>query len=210
MITADNFADVLAVIGVVAWPVVAIVFLTMFADEIRPLLALLQRLRWFKTPLAEGLISPEGILTRPSGAVEAETPLTETASRPPDDQVPSAQDKCPPQSAAGVLRLEKTGNLYWAASDLTWTLHLLVVGASKAAFADYLGRSLYHVKELGITAPWIAGRLDGIKQHVEQVPPEGMTEDQRLAWAALVGGTIRDLGDVAAANQPGYGARPGA
>ena len=106
------------------------------------------------------------------------------------------------------LKIEwgKTGNLFWAARDMMWTIDAALRNASRDIIIHGLKQSLHHLKELGFSEINVYDDLTEIKQDIEHLP--NFTPRMRIVLADRITSVIRKIGAFAEENQPGYKARP--
>jgi hypothetical protein len=102
----------------------------------------------------------------------------------------------------------KTGNLYWLAHDLTWTIDVILRNAAGPYITHGLRQSLHHLNELGLSETNYGQQLKRLYENSEQVLEGEWTADRRNRYACDKGELSGQLGTLAAKHQPDYKPKP--
>jgi hypothetical protein len=157
--------DVLAILRIIiSWPVLALVVILMYKDEVRELIGRLKKawgLEWGDSP---------------------------------SDKIPEEEEKEEPKSVTvhpetlklskSPVKLENVANIFWAGHDIMWAYDAVLRNAPVSAIVHGLKQSLHHVRELGFKDDPFEHRLAQLLQEAKETLDKDWTPPRRSLVAA--------------------------
>ena len=106
------------------------------------------------------------------------------------------------------IKWNNSGNLFWLAHDLMWTINALSLNAPRDAISHGLKQSLHHIRELGFSGDAIEVRLARLKDEAERTLESDWSVSKRQEYVQELHSIIGQAGALAKANQPGFLRQP--
>lgn len=188
MLAPDNVLSLVTILVGFAWPVVVLLFVWAYRDEIR---ALLERIQTVKAPggVEATFRTSKELTQRPSGEVPAEP----TATQPAREEVSEAD-----------INWEYSANLYWLGYDLGSAVNRAALGAQEEGIVHSVRQSWWHAKQLGFTEPSITGKLKMLKDDAEAAPAWYWNRERRGEYIRELYSVSAEIERLAIEHQPRF------
>jgi hypothetical protein len=177
-----NWVIATEIIKVLAWPT-TIIFLGWLLR--REVIAVIGRVESAKLPGAEFTFGKSSV-----------------------DQISNRKTRTALMPTANRADWAKTGNLYWLANDIMWTIDALLRGAPGNAIVYGLRQSLHHLRELGLEESSYGNWLVRMYGAAGKLLESEWTPDIRNQYALDLRRLSDQLGTIAESQQMNFVAEP--
>lgn len=186
MNTHEILQLIINLIEVLAWPMVVIIILLMFKEQLRTLLLRIEEAWWGDR--GAKFRKEEQEAAEALSAVEAEL-----------QAVPEQ----------GAIDWTKSGDLFWIGNDLMWIKDMLYRGAPKNYSIAGMKKALAYLERLGFADTYAHGKLKRLVEIAEARSPAGWTPPWRSQIAKEIEPIKQFVASRAESNQPGFTKPPG-
>ena len=108
------------------------------------------------------------------------------------------------QGSAVNGKWEKIGNIYWLASDLSYSWEALALGADKARISHCINQTMHHLEELNLNDNKFKTMVGKIKGKIDEALDSELTKEFRSAIANDLFSIRIELGHYISAGQNNF------
>ena len=184
MITSENLPTL---VSVLVWPLLVLALFLVFQKEIR---SLIQRIEKAKLPGGSEVV------------MYGDSKIDKTSLQKQDTGADN-NDGTKYVRKSLTTKWQNSGDLFWLAHDLTWTIDVSLRGGSQEKIILGLAQAELHAKAMELPEI-LTQKIFGLKTEVETLPEEYFLAKQRKLFADKIYEIISLIGRLAERNQPGY------
>jgi len=110
-------------------------------------------------------------------------------------------------SATALGDWKKTGNVFWLAHDIMWTIDAILRNARGNTILHGLRQSLHHLSEIGLEGSSPGIQLKRLYENAKQRLESEWTSGSRNQYSVDLRSILDQIGKLAEFQQPGYRSR---